>query len=60
MDDKNEYDLKNLAKGKDRDFSHSSHGPMKGVKLENWAIFYSNFGEREFNTFVKELQTTVK
>jgi len=53
MNDKIEYDCRKLEK--DRDFSHSSKGPMKGVKLDNWAIFYSGYGEKEFNQFVKEL-----
>lgn len=56
--DKKEVDLKVLQK--ERDFSHYFTGPLKGVKLTNWAIFYAGFAKREFTTFVSELQNTVK
>lgn len=51
--DKKTYPLKNLAK--ERDFSHHFTGPFKGKKLENWAIFHSQYGKRELSTFVQEL-----
>lgn len=43
-----------------RDFSHDFNGPMNSASLNKWAIFYSNYGKREFNQFVQELQNTVK
>ena len=45
---------------KEWDFSHHSTGPYKGKKLRNWAIIYGGCGVKEFNLFVKELQSTVK
>jgi len=56
--DKKEVDL--IILNKERDFSHYFTGPLKGKKLESWAIFYSDFGKREFSTFLQELQNTVK
>lgn len=48
--DKKEVDL--IILNKERDFSHYFTGPLKGKKLESWAIFYSDFGKREFSTFL--------
>jgi len=43
-----------------RDFSHEFTAPLKGTQLNSWAIFYAEFGKREFSTFIQELQNTVK
>jgi len=42
-DNKKEYPLSNLAK--ERDFSHHFTGPLKSDQINNWAIFYSNYGK---------------
>jgi hypothetical protein len=57
-DNKKTFQLSKLTT--QRDFSHDFNGPMRSDDLKSWAIFYSNYGKREFNTFVQELQNTVK
>jgi len=58
--EKKTYNLQKLSEPRARDFSHEFTSPLKGQKLNNWAIMYSNYGKREYQTLVKELQGTVK
>lgn len=54
--DKKPYKLSKMK----RDFSHEFAGPLRGKKINSWAILYSQYGRREYDTFVQELQSTVQ
>jgi len=43
--EKKVYDLKELSHPRARDFSHEFTSPLKGQKLNSWAIMYSNFSK---------------
>ena len=52
---KKTYDIKDMQ----RDFSREFNGPFQAKKIQNWAILYSKFSSREFDTFMKQLKQTV-
>ena len=52
---KKPFNLKNIK----RDFSHEFNGPLKQKKIKSWAIMYSSYSKREFNTFISNLKDTV-
>jgi aubergine-like protein len=52
---KKTFDLSKMQ----RDFSREFSGPLKGRKINGWAILYSKFSAREHQTFMKQLKQTV-
>lgn len=52
---KQTYNLKDMK----RDFSREFNGPHKCKKIESWAILYSKFSSRQFDTLLKQLKQTV-
>ena len=49
------FNLKDMK----RDFSREFTGPLRSSKIQSWAILYSKFSSREFDTFMKQLKQTV-